>query len=437
MLRVIVPGSPAPNPDELFTATYSQVPLSELTDRLLARGDTHPPLDYLLRHPFAAPGSVVGLRAVSIVAAAAVVLVVWLWMRRRGWLGAAAVGFTALSPYLIFYGRLARPYSPLILAGTVFAAAAERWSATGRRLWMVIGGMSVLVALLLESSGAVLLLGGVVLAGRRTDGSAWRWRGALAAATGAWLILWGWRVPSQYRGQGAAWIPLVRPAGAVEIVGRMLVAFQPVVAPVAAALVVAGVWCLVGADRELGGVVVRVAVVPLGAGLLLATVAHIGLERSFAALGWAPPLLLAGIVVVAAGRSPLALAAVTVIVVAVVVPAVVTAYRFDDGTGVAVSLVRDLARPGDTVAISPAALDHVLGWTFGVQPGEGPTGVTRAATVTVPGADPDGPGRLWVIEVEGFEAGGLDGRRPCPGFAHDELDVVVRCFEPEAVTPPR
>jgi hypothetical protein len=439
-LRWYAPTAPAPNADEMFTGVFAQVPVGELTDRLLARGDTHPPLDYLLRHPFvgsaAVGGDLFGLRLVSLVSATGVVVVVWWWMRDRGWFGALTVVFTACSPFLAFYGRMARPYSPLMLAGTVFVVAAERWSAGARRAWVGVAGVALLVALLLESSAALLLLGGALLAGRRRDRAAWEWRAGLVGAMLAWVVLWGWRVPAQYQNNGAEWIPLVRPDGAVILAGLLVTVFYPEIAVIAAVVLAVGVACVRRVDAGLGRLVVRVAVVPLVCGLLAAFVAHIGLERSFAALAWAPPLVLAAIVVVAGERSRV-LAVVTGALLAILIlPSLVTAYRLDDGIGVAAAVVHERARPGDLTAISPAALDHVLRWTFGGPLGALPAGVTRASVVAVD-SSAGSAGRLWTIDIEGHDVG-VEGRRPCAGFAHEELDVVVRCFEPaEPVTPPR
>jgi hypothetical protein len=440
VLRWYRPESPTPNPDELFTGVYARVPLADMVDRLLARGDTHPPLDYVLRHPFVSGGSVLGLRLVSLVSATAALVVVWAWMRGRGWLGATTVVLTAASPFLVLYGRMARPYSPLILASTVVAVAAERWSAgeDRARLWAVTAGVGVLVGLLLESSAALLVVGCMVLAGRRRDRRAWEWRGAILVSVLVWMLIWGWRIPGQYGDDGARWIPLVGPGDAVVIAGSLVSALHPASAVLVVAAAAVGLVLLRGLDPPLARLCTRLAVVPLVLGLAAAAVLHIGLARSFAALAWAPPLLLAGLVVAAARRSPVLVLPVGVLLAILTVPSLVSAYQVDDGASRAADVVEGLARPGDLVAISPAALDHVVRWTFGTDVID-VAGVTNAAVVPVGGSGAAGgsPGRLWVIGVQGWD-GRVAGRAACPGFSYDELEVTVRCFEaPDPVTAPR
>src|SRR5690606_5398424 len=127
------------------------------------------------------------------------------------------------------------------------------------------------------------------------DRAAWEWRAAVAAAGVVWAVAWGWRVPGQYHGDGAAWIPLVGPGDAVVIAGSLVSALHPAGAVAAVVACAAGLVLLAQVERGLARLGVRLALVPLAAGLVAAAVAHIGLARSFSAVAWAPPLLLAGL----------------------------------------------------------------------------------------------------------------------------------------------
>jgi hypothetical protein len=439
VLRWYAPRTPAPNPDELFTGIYANGPIGGLVDRLLARGDTHPPLDYALRAPFVGGGDLLGLRLVSLVSASLTVVLVWWWMRGRGWLGTATIAFTAASPFLIYYGRMARPYSPLILATTLVAVGAERWSSESpsARRWEVVTGVALVVALLLESSAALAVLGCVVLPGLRRDRQAWEWRGMVAVAVAAWVVLWGWRIPGQYAGQGAEWIPLVTPGSAVVLAGSLVAALRTAAAVAVVPLGALGLVLLHRLDAGLARLCLRLAIVPLVAGLVAAGFFHIGVARSFASAAWAAPILLAAVLVAAARRAPV-LAGIVVVCVAVLIgPSLLAAYQADDGTGRAAARVAELAQPRDFVAIRPTGLDHVLRWTFNTGLVAPPAGVDKASVVRVGGPGATGPGRLWTIEVEDWRAQ-VTGWRPCPGGTSEELEVIIRCYEaPEAVTPPR
>src|SRR3954468_20764760 len=83
--------------DESFTAMAARMPLDRLFNHLRTK-DTPPPLDYLLRAPFARAGaSAVVLRLPSFFCSVgALVLFAW-WMRARGIAGLVATAVLACS----------------------------------------------------------------------------------------------------------------------------------------------------------------------------------------------------------------------------------------------------------------------------------------------------------------------------------------------------
>ena len=99
--------------DEAYTGMYSHLPVREIAGALRAE-DAHPPLDYLLRHPFGGIGDTVALRAPSVAIGIATLLLVAWWVGRRGWWGVTAVALTSVSSFHLLYARTARPYALLI-----------------------------------------------------------------------------------------------------------------------------------------------------------------------------------------------------------------------------------------------------------------------------------------------------------------------------------
>jgi len=88
----------------------------------LRLGDSHPPLDYLVRAPLARAGvSEAFVRLPSAVCSiAALALFAW-WMRGRGRVGVFATVMMALAVFQIAHGREARMYAELELIGIAAA----------------------------------------------------------------------------------------------------------------------------------------------------------------------------------------------------------------------------------------------------------------------------------------------------------------------------
>ena len=172
--------------DEAFTAAYSRLPLHEIPGAL-RQADSHPPLDYVLRHPLVDAHSELLLRAPSAVFSIAALVLVAGWMSRRSWFGVGVVAIFALDPFLVLYGRQARMYALMTLLGVGVAILSERWSRGDTRPTVVaaVGGLLTL-ACLDHAGGLFLAVGVATLPGLRRDRDAWWWRAAPAVAVAVW-----------------------------------------------------------------------------------------------------------------------------------------------------------------------------------------------------------------------------------------------------------
>ncbi len=207
VLRWWALGSARLSFDEAFTAAYADLPLSDIPDALRGH-DSHPPLDYLLRHWLAGLHSEFWLRAPSAVFATAALVVVAWWMRRRSWFGVAVVVLFAVAPFQVLYGRQARMYALMCLLGVVLAVISERWlDGRGERRLAMAMAVVVVLACLDHAGGLLLAAGVLVVPGLRRDRASWEWRGAVVAALAAWALLWAPSFLDQADGNSALWIP--------------------------------------------------------------------------------------------------------------------------------------------------------------------------------------------------------------------------------------
>ena len=208
--------------DESFTALAARLPVGDLLS-YLRHNDSHPPLDYLIRAPFARAGaSDFLLRSPSLLfSCAALALFAW-WMRERGWLGVIATALMAASTFQVLYGGDARMYALLQLLGVAAAIITERWLRAPARWHAWAIGAVLLVALFDHVSGALLGAGLLAVAGVRRDRDAWRWRLVVTGAGLVWLAAWGPVMVDQLGGQWASWIPRTTPLGFAQTVSRQI-----------------------------------------------------------------------------------------------------------------------------------------------------------------------------------------------------------------------
>ena len=143
-------------------------------------------------------------------------------MRDRGRVGVLATAVMALSAFEIVHGRNARMYAELELLGVGLAILAEAWLRAPRRRHAVILFVLVLAGLLTHVSMFLVGAGLFVLAGRRRDRDAWRWRGAIVGAGAVWAVLWGPAFLVQTQGGHSDWIPRTTPARVVDTVASLV-----------------------------------------------------------------------------------------------------------------------------------------------------------------------------------------------------------------------
>jgi hypothetical protein len=419
--------------DESFTAMAARLPLDELFDHLRTQ-DSHPPLDYLLRAPFARAGAGdVLLRLPSFLCSVAALVLFACWMRARGVAGVVATAVLAVSSFQILHGGEARMYALLELLGVASAVIADRWLRDDAPRWCAptVGGLVVL-ALFDHVSGLLLAAGLVAVAGVRSDRRAWQWRVAIGAAVALWAVVWGTSFAEQAGGDWVGWIPRTSPASFARAVSRQVTDVEPLAWLVLAA-VVAGGWCLWRADRRLGRVWFTVGAVPFLAAAAIGLLSPFLIARTLTIASWAPALALGygGAWVVArwssAGR------AVVMGVLAVVLVGTVTflaGKRYD--SDLAIEHLEAVAVAGDVIVTRPARYATLPAYRIGVErwhdtrwvrtPGMDNAAAFRAGTAPR-------TGRTWLFTPDTFELS-FPGYRACPGTTPwDDGITHVVCLE--------
>ena len=411
--------------DEAFTAMAGRLPVHRLLS-FLAHNDSHPPLDYLMRKPFAdhAAGEFLFRLPSVILSIGSLALAAW-WLRGRRTLGTIAVALLAVSGFQIRYGREARMYAAMILLGLVVAVFAERWLVHGGRRPAAAAGGALLVALFFHASGVPLALGMLTLPGLRRDADAWWWRGATLAALALWGVTWG---PSLLRQAGGAHTgPLpVTPASVLAFFAR-LVGAPTWTGALVVALIAAGGLRLAQRDDRLARVFVACFVVPCALAILIGTTRPFLVDRTLAFASWAPLLAIAAAVESLTQRSRALMVGGALAAVMLVIPQTFTELGMP-ATGRSRMPVATLARvagPGDAVAISPSWRGPLLDWYFAARrPGpERPLAVADADAFVL------GPrpwsGRLWLVRNSTIAAP-IDGMEPCEAPAPAR---TIRCFQ--------
>jgi hypothetical protein len=386
--------------DEAFTAAYARFPLGDLPGALRTT-DSHPPLDYLVRHPFAGSNSELMLRLPSAVFSTLALALVVVWMRRRSWFGVGVVALFALSPFQLLYGREARMYALMTLLGVAVAMLAERWLGGDHRPLVVVGvGALVAVALFDHAGGLFLAAGVFVLPGLRRDRAAWWWRLSPVAAVALWALVWGPFFLDQTAQSSSSWVPLSSPGSVASTVAG-LVAFLSGTQWLVAPMVVAGVVCVVVLDRTLGRLVVSLFVVPLGLLVVTGIHFHVLLSRTLAASAWAVPVALTALVAWLWRRRVALGVAVAVIVAALTLRSFPRAVTYDEGSSAAVSRGIDAVAPGDGLLVQPHWWWPLATWNGadGGIDGQVPPpdlGDLDGWYWMRPGAEPTG--RTWILE---------------------------------------
>lgn len=397
-------GSSGLSFDEAFTAEYARLPLSALPGALRAT-DSHPPLDYVLRHWLVGAHDEWLLRAPSALFSTLALVLVVAWMRRRAWFGVGVVALTAVSPFLVLYGRQARMYALLTLLGVAVAMVAERWWTGDRRPRVVVAvGALVAVACLDHAGGLFLAAGVFCLPGVRRDRDAWWWRAAPVAGVLVWALVWAPSFLDQTAQGSSSWVPLTSPASVASTLGG-LASFVTGAEWLVAALLVGGTVCLRAVDRTLARLVVCLFGVPLALLVVAGLHFHVLLPRTLGGAAWSAPVALAALVTwLWQRRAALGIAA-AVLLVAVTARSLVRAVTYDEGASAAVDRAVAAVEPGDGLLVHPhwwwplAVWNGAEGDRFGAAP---PTALQDAEGWywARPGALPTG--RTWVLRPSSY-----------------------------------
>jgi len=387
--------------DETFTAMAARRTPGALFAFLRVH-DAHPPLDYLLRMPFATAGSDVLLRLPSVVISSAALAIFAFWMRDRGRMGVIAAALFAVSGFEIFYGREARMYALMELVGVVVAVGTDRWLRSRRPEAAMVVSAALLVGVFTHVSALVLAAGVFWAAGVARERSAWIWRVGVTAPVVVWAGLWGPTFVDQVRASPASWIPRTTLDSLLQSVAQP-VSFSAALAALIVLAVAGGAVVAGRRDRRLATVGIVCWVVPVA---LTAVIGRFGTflqPRTLAFAAWAPLLAIAAVLDVLLHRRRLAGIAATALVAAIVVGSTVQGVERPglDAVDTTIAHLTSVVRPGDVLAISPAWMRSLIEWNVEVR-----RGAARAVRPPLAGTsalvlDGTRTGRVWLIESDG------------------------------------
>jgi hypothetical protein len=245
----------------------------------------------------------------------------------------------------------------------------------------------------------------VVLAGRRRDRDAWRWRGAIVAGFLVWAAAWGPAFVEQSQGGHSSWIPRTTLSRAIDTLGSLVLADARWHVVILAA-VVAGAVTMARLEPHLARVVICCSFVPLGLAIAAGAFLPVLLDRTLTLMAWGPMVALA-FVVRALPRRPTARRLIASGLTILLVAMVVSAWRDVSTAPVADRVVRHLERlvqPGDVVTLRPAGRLHLLEWSLGVRTATPyrtarVAGVPGGASLELGGASSIGSSRrLWLLD---------------------------------------
>jgi hypothetical protein len=431
-VRWIALGASLPTFDETFTGVAARLPVTELPE-FLRTGDSHPPLDYLLRHWFAQPGDAFWLRFPSAMLGTATLLVAVWWMRGRGWFGVFVIAMTSVAAIQVLYARQARMYAVVILVGTIVAAVGDRWLQQPRSRWPVVAGAALTIGLLSHASVAFLALGALLLPGTAKDRASWIWRAAVLSAVAVWAILWADSARTQLEGEPASWIPYTSLRSAGDALAGQVSLHDGSAVFVVAATIVGGA-ILLRRMPTVGRVWLCLFVIPTVAVMFVGIWVHLLLPRSLAFAAWGPVLALAALAAACIEAPPAWLttpaAAVAVALCFLLASSSVwDAATFEEDSSPIRRRLLAGAEPGDAVAIHPRFLAPMVRWDHDLSDRESAPGLTGedAWSAVLPGAEPTGT--LWVIVPETYAYEPPTNFDPCPSPSRwHERDLVLSCY---------
>ncbi len=415
--------------DEAFTAmTARRSPGSMFA--FLRVADSHPPLSYLWRAPFAVTGvSDFWIRFPSVVCSIAALVLFACWMRRHGTVGLIGTALFAVSAFQVLNGRHVRMYAELELIGVAAALVAESWVRRPRRWHAPAIGVLMLVGLLTHVSMFLLGAGLLVLAGRRTDRDAWRWRVALAAALVAWALLWGPSFLAQAQAGHSDWIPRTSFSGFVHAVGQLATPLGALHLAALCVIAVGGVL-LWRHDRVIAKVWTACFAVPVVLAAGAGCFAPVLLDRTLTVVSWGALFSIAVVIDVVVRRVRWVGVVAAVVVVALSVPSLLGSITRRSTPDVVLRHLEAIAAPGDVIGVHPARRRPEIVWPFAVTLAE-PTRAVRVpqeplvAAIELGAGTPSG--RVWMLEWR-RRSTLADGLPRCaPDWSHDKARVI--CLE--------
>jgi uncharacterized membrane protein len=386
--------------DEAFTAMTARRPVGSMV-AFLRNGDSHPPLDYLLRAPFALAGSSeFFIRFPSVACSIAALALFAIWMRRYGRVGVLAVALMAVSVFQVAHGREARMYAPLELIGVAVALTADSWLRQPRR-WHApgIGGL-VCLGLLTHVSMFLLGAGLLVVAGTRTDREAWRWRVALALGLVGWAMVWGPSFLVQARSGHSSWIPPTDFATFTRAVGGLVTGgtWPQLVAVLTCSAAGVVLW---RRDASMARTWTACFVVPVVIAAVVGIRAPLLIDRSLTVVSWGALFAVAAVIDALWRALPRIGVIAATAVVALSIVATAQLLSSSSSADVAIRHLEAVATRGDSVAIYPAHRRPEIAWSLAVARGVPARSVELATlpevhAIALPGAEETG--RTWLLD---------------------------------------
>jgi len=396
----------------------------------LRSNDTHPPLDYLLRMPFASAASDLVLRIPSALSSIAFLLVLARWMRGKGTFGALTTICAAIMPFLVLHGREARMYPLVMLCGVVAAALADGWLHRPSSRAAVGVAAAGLVAMLSHSAALPAVASMFLLPGFRRDRDAWIYRGWIGAAFVAWAGLWG---PSFLKQSEAAsspgyWVPHTTPDWVTTVGGALLSARSSLI-EVCFVLLLLAIAALLLRRDGVSQVALCAFVVPFVVLVLVGLELRLLLPRSFAFGAWAVAAALGAAVdrmrTVAGPRGAIV---GLLLAASLLVPSSVDIVRDGREELVELDVLRDRLEPGDQISIGPDWFRPLLQWNFVAKRGFAVVG-DRDGRFVVADRSAPGSGRVHLLDSSGLPLEDVAaGRQPCAA-PFEGGSWLLRCVE--------
>jgi uncharacterized membrane protein len=386
--------------DEAFTAMTARRPVGSML-AFLRNGDSHPPLDYLLRAPFARAGSAeFFIRFPSAVCSVAALALFAIWMRRNGRVGVLAVALMAVSAFQIAHGREARMYAPLELLGVAAAFTADSWLRHPRRWHAPIIGALAFLGLLTHVSMFLLGAGLLVVAGTRTDREAWRWRTALSLGLVGWAVVWGPSFLVQARSGHSSWIPPTDFATFTRAVGGLVTSgvWPQMLAVLAYSVAGVVLW---RRDASMARTWTACFVIAVVVAAVVGIRAPLLIDRSLTVVSWGA-LFAVAVVVDALWRAVPTLGAIAAAgVIALSIVATAQLLSSSSSADIAIRHLEAVATRGDSIAIYPAHRRPEIAWSLAVARGMPARSVElanlpRVHAIILSGAAVTG--RTWLLD---------------------------------------